>query len=162
MLQDVLEKIGAEYAEAKTGPSTSHPLARYIRVGGPSEIARVVGDSSLEFYGGCGVSGNWAHVPWVGLFDPVITDSAQRGFYIVYLFSADMQRVYLSLNQGTTEIQGELGSGRETFDELRSRAAIMRERVSDNRDRLDSKAIDLASNQFYPRGYEAGHAIGMM
>jgi 5-methylcytosine-specific restriction enzyme MrcB-like protein len=73
-----------------------------------------------------------------------------------------MQRVYLSLNQGTTEIQGELGSGRETFDELRSRAAIMRERVSDNRDRLDSKAIDLASNQFYPRGYEAGHAIGMM
>ena len=28
--------------------------------------------------------------------------------------------------------------------------------------RLDSKAIDLASNQFYPRGYEAGHAVGMM
>ena len=106
------------------------------------------------------VSGQWAYVPWIGLFDPAITDGAQHGFYIVYLFSADMKRVYLSVNQGTTEVQHELGSGEETFDELRSRAAIMRERASDHRKRLNIKQIDLASNRFFPRGYEAGHAFG--
>jgi 5-methylcytosine-specific restriction enzyme A len=71
-----------------------------------------------------------------------------------------MKHLYLSLNQGTTEVQEELGSGEDTFDELRSRAAIMRERVSEFRKRLNTKKIDLASDRFYPRGYEAGHAVG--
>ncbi|MGB6970291.1 MAG: DUF3578 domain-containing protein, partial [Methyloceanibacter sp.] len=89
----------------------------------------------------------WAHVPWVGLFDPAITDGAQHGFYIVYLFSADMKRVYLSMNQGTTEVKDELGAGEETFNELRSRAAIMRERAPDFQKRLKLRKIDLASER---------------
>ena len=109
---------------------------------------------------GAASAANGAHVPWIGLFDPAITDGAQHGFYIVYLFSADMERVYLSVNQGTTEVQAELGSGEETFDELRSRAAIMRERAPEFRKRLNAKKIDLASDKFFPRGYEAGHAFG--
>jgi len=131
-----------------------------MRKGGPNEVGRLLADSRLIAKGGCGVSGQWAYVPWIGLFDPAITDGAQQGFYIVYLFSADMKRVYLSVNQGTTEVQTELGSGEETFDELRSRAAIMRERTSEFRKRLNTKKIDLASNRFFPRGYEAGHAFG--
>ena len=71
-----------------------------------------------------------------------------------------MERVYLSMNQGTTEVQTELGSGEETFDELRSRAAIMRERAPDFKESLNIKQIDLASDKFFPRGYEAGHAFG--
>ena len=71
-----------------------------------------------------------------------------------------MKRVYLSLNQGTTEVHDELGSGEETFNELRSGAAVMRERTSEFRERLANKKIDLASDRFFPRGYEAGHAVG--
>ena len=50
-------------------------------------------------------TGNTAQVPWVGVFDRDITDSAQRGYYIAYLFNAKMQGVYLSLNQGWTDFQ---------------------------------------------------------
>ena len=32
-----------------------------------------------------------------------ITTSTQRGYYIVYLFSEDMERLYLTLAQGVTE-----------------------------------------------------------
>jgi len=128
VLRNVLERIGKSYIDAKTEPFQGHPLARFIRKDGPEEIAHTLGDSRLISKGGCGVSGQWAYVPWMGIFDPAITDGAQQGFYIVYLFSADMKRVYLSVNQGTTEVQSELGSGEKTFDELRSRAAIMRER----------------------------------
>lgn len=160
MLRNVLERVGKSYIDAKAESFQGHPLARFIRKGGPEEIARTLGDSQLISKGGCGVSGQWAYTPWIGLFDPAITDGAQHGFYIVYLFSADMKRVYLSVNQGTTEVQSELGSGEKTFDELRSRAAIMRERTSDLRHSLNSKGIDLASDRFFPRGYEAGHAFG--
>ncbi|ULQ58576.1 DUF3578 domain-containing protein [Brucepastera parasyntrophica] len=46
--------------------------------------------------------GNWAKVPWVSIFDRFVTESATQGFYIVYLFKADMSGVFLSLNQGVT------------------------------------------------------------
>ena len=36
----------------------------------------------------------------------------------------------------------------------------MRERTSEFRKRLNSKKINLSSNRFFPRGYEAGHAFG--
>ena len=32
-----------------------------------------------------------------------ITTSTQRGYYIVYLFSEDMERLYLTIGQGVTE-----------------------------------------------------------
>src|SRR5262245_59349163 len=160
MLRDVLEHIGKNYLAAKEEPFKGHPLRGFIRKDGVDEVARVIADPQLIGKGGCGVSGQWAYVPWLGLFDPAITDGAQHGFYIVYLFSADMERVYLSMNQGTTEVQTELGSGEETFNELRSRAAIMRKRAPGFQERLNIKQIDLASDRFFPRGYEAGQAFG--
>jgi len=47
--------------------------------------------------------GVWTDVPWVAVMDQKVTDSTQRGYYIVYLFSEDMRRLYLTLAQGVTE-----------------------------------------------------------
>ncbi|KJE28846.1 hypothetical protein LG52_1682 [Geobacillus kaustophilus] len=47
--------------------------------------------------------GNWTDVPWVAVMDQEATDSTQRGYYIAYLFSEDMRRLYLTLAQGVTE-----------------------------------------------------------
>jgi hypothetical protein len=149
VLRDVLERIGKSYIDARAASFQGHSLAQFIRQDGPDEIAHTLGDPGLISKGGCGVSGQWAYVPWIGLFDPAITEGAQRGFYIVYLFSADMKRVYLSVNQGTTEVQSELGSGEKTFDELRSRAAIMRERTSELRIRLNTKKLILPLTDFF-------------
>lgn len=49
--------------------------------------------------------GNWTETPWISVFDRDITETATKGFYIVYLFRKDMNGVYLSLNQGTTHLQ---------------------------------------------------------
>jgi len=48
--------------------------------------------------------GNWANIPWIAIFDKLITESAQDGYYPVYLFREDMSGFYLSLNQGVTEV----------------------------------------------------------
>lgn len=47
--------------------------------------------------------GVWTDVPWVAVMDQEVTDSTQRGYYIAYLFSEDMRRLYLTLAQGVTE-----------------------------------------------------------
>lgn len=44
--------------------------------------------------------GNRAEIPWIAIFDEELTKSAQKGFYIVYLFTNDYKGVYLTLNQG--------------------------------------------------------------
>jgi 5-methylcytosine-specific restriction enzyme A len=61
--------------------------------------------SSNDFYirGSAGMPNrSFAHVPWVAIFKQTITRSAQRGYYIVMLFSEDMSSLSISLNQGYT------------------------------------------------------------
>jgi 5-methylcytosine-specific restriction enzyme A len=48
--------------------------------------------------------GRWAGVPWAAIFDRFVTETAQDGYYIVYLVREDSTGVYLSLNQGVTTI----------------------------------------------------------
>jgi 5-methylcytosine-specific restriction protein A len=55
-------------------------------------------------------AGNMASVPWVGIFNRKITETAQNGYYIVLLFSEDMSSCFLTLNQGVTAFEKEYSS----------------------------------------------------
>lgn len=48
---------------------------------------------------------NWPITAWLAIFDKRITDTAHKGVYIVYLFNQDCSKVYLTLNQGCTELK---------------------------------------------------------
>lgn len=87
--------------------------------------------------------GQWAYVPWISVFDPAITTTATHGYYVVYLFAADMSRVYLSLNQGTTAVRNDFGTA--TGDELERRAHIMRTRLRDRDPKFTEAPIELRS-----------------
>jgi len=54
-------------------------------------------------------AGGWTRYPWIAVFNPEITTTIQEGIYIVYLFSEDMKRLYLTLNQGCTNLNKRLG-----------------------------------------------------
>jgi 5-methylcytosine-specific restriction protein A len=67
-------------------------------------IAGIVADErSYKTEGSVG-RGNWAETPWVAVFDLNVTDTATRGYYLVYLFRRDGQSAVLSLCQGTTAV----------------------------------------------------------
>jgi hypothetical protein len=68
-------------------------------------------------------------VPWISVFDPAITTSATRGYYVVYLFHAHEPIVHLSLNQGTTAVREEFGARAREI--LKDRADLMRKRVTE-------------------------------
>ena len=52
-----------------------------------------------------GRQANFGPLPWVRIYSPRYAPTAQAGIYLVYLFAADGSRVYLSLNQGTSELR---------------------------------------------------------
>ncbi len=51
--------------------------------------------------------GRWSAVPWIRVFYHDCTPSAKDGVYIVYLFAANGESVFITLNQGTTDSSSE-------------------------------------------------------
>jgi hypothetical protein len=78
-----------------------------------------------------GRRGHFSPFPWVRLYSQRYAPTAQEGIYLVYLFAADGSRVYLSLNQGTSEFRG--GDMRAITDRLilLARAAQARSTLGD-------------------------------
>ena len=45
--------------------------------------------------------GGWAEIPWVAVYKLSETDTLHHGFFIVYVFSADLLKLFLTVNQGS-------------------------------------------------------------
>jgi 5-methylcytosine-specific restriction protein A len=159
-LRDTLQKILTDYPSARVEPLEDHPLAAFIRHDAKHAVEDGLGElgAGLLVEGSPG-QGNWATVPWVSVFDPAITTSATRGYYVVYLFSANEPVVHLSLNQGTTKVREEFGA--RTREILKDRADLMRKRVQEFVASLPVTTIKLGSNARLPGDYAAGHSIGV-
>jgi 5-methylcytosine-specific restriction enzyme A len=63
-----------------------HPLASFIRDEAAQKVeGALASHRGLSVKGSAG-AGQWAAVPWLSVFDDVVTDSATRGYHVVYLF----------------------------------------------------------------------------
>lgn len=73
----------------------------------------------------------YSPTPWIRIYSPDHSPSAQDGAYLVYLFAADGSAVFLSLNQGTSEFRS--GHMRPINNQavLRGKAAEARNVLSD-------------------------------
>lgn len=109
-LRSALEKILKEWKSARQLSINENSLSKFIRSDFPKIVETVLGSKSIDYQiNGSAGAGNWASIPWLSILDKQITKSTQMGYYPVYLFRADMSGVYLSLIQGTTEINNRLG-----------------------------------------------------
>jgi 5-methylcytosine-specific restriction enzyme A len=143
MMRPSIERVLKEYKIAKTDSLAGHPLAQVITKSLPDYISDLIKAPTRYKVEGSAGKGNWAGCPWVSIFDISITESAQSGYYPVYLFREDMSGVYLSLNQGVTDI-------RETHKEnpkkvLQIRAADYRAQIGPLPARFTDTEIDLRS-----------------
>jgi hypothetical protein len=84
----------------------------------------------LQVHAG-GQQGSVAMVPWVRVYAPGQSPTAQEGVYLTYLFAADGSRAYLSLMHGSSEFRS--GSMRAITDQraLQARAAVARSDLGD-------------------------------
>jgi 5-methylcytosine-specific restriction protein A len=163
-LREALNKILNEYADESTGKFAGNLMADFVRHGLPDVVSGVLhGDGVAEpdvftIEGSAG-QGQWVRCPWVAVFDPVVTESAQRGYYPVYLFREDFTGVYLSLNQGVTDMREQYRS--RVKEALRTRAADYRARLGKVDAALSLAVIDLrpSHQSSYAADYEAGNIL---
>lgn len=98
-------------------------------------------------------AGNAALIPWVCIFQKDITTSAQKGYYIVLLFSEDMHSCYLLLIQAVTEYESKYG-GREYKNKLQQSAHAIIPYLEENLS-FTHGLIDLQASKKLGKGYEA-------
>ncbi len=160
MLSEKLRHITENYAKERMKPFTKSAFGDFVRhdLAIDAKKALVLWPFELRVKASVG-QGTWAAVPWLGFFDPLVTESATKGYYVVYLINPQDLTVTLSMNQGTTEIYQEYGParGREV---LARRARDIADRVPEFAEYFSTASINLGSEMGLPAGYEAGHAFG--
>lgn len=122
-MREFIETILNDYIIAKMKPFAGHSMGTYFRDEIPNAIYNtgIVNNSTHLVKGSVG-KGKWAKIPWVGIFDPKITATAQDGVYIVYLLDSDGNTLYLTFNQGSTVLKKDYGK-QEAIKRMRQKAS---------------------------------------
>ena len=163
MLAEQLSRLAREYAYERAKPFSGSKFGDFVRHDIALEAKKLLtagpdGPFDLKVKASVG-QGVWASVPWLAFFDPLVTETATQGFYVVYLINSDAQTITLSMNQGTTAIYNDFGPARGR-DVLKRRARDMADRVPEFAKKFSEDPIDLGSGSGLPAGYEAGHSFG--
>ena len=105
LFQQLMREYAHTYEEIRTTQNFKHPFGSLIRKDITDAIRKNVNLDQNQYIikGSCG-AGRWTSVPWIAVFDKRITTSAQRGVYVVYLLNKDEKELYLTLNQGATDV----------------------------------------------------------
>jgi MrcB-like, N-terminal domain/AAA domain (dynein-related subfamily) len=101
-LQRVLELQGFYSAGVNPEMQERNTIVKDIGVLQIRQLLTELKDFKKLIVNGSGGIGYNAAVPWIRISDPAKSDSAQRGWYLVFLFAADGSSVALTLNQGVT------------------------------------------------------------
>jgi 5-methylcytosine-specific restriction protein A len=136
--------------------SSQDPLYQLMVHRMPATLRGIVGRSmSYKIQGSAGqVNFPWAETPWAAIFDRLVTESAQRGHYLAFLFHPAGRGVYLSLNQAVTEMRT-TGGGNVPARRLLANATRLRSFIAPECVRgLITEPLDLAARGERTRGYE--------
>ena len=64
--------------------------------------------------------------PWIAVFNRNITESATKGYYLVYLLSEDLQRLVLEVGFGATQFEKRFGKGKRFYEAVDGAVINMR------------------------------------
>lgn len=156
-LKDILLDVSKNYLDQKKekfgGNSWKNVLTQ------KPQIVSDLTNTKLHINGSVG-QGRWATIPWIVLRDPAISVSTEQGFDLVYLFSADMKEIYLSLNQGWSYFKERISPLVKAKQSIEQVSSYLRSQL-DTYGRNDLLPdIDLQHGEKFntdlPEGYERG------
>lgn len=158
-LTEKIKKAGKLYASKDKEEFAGSEIGRIITKEIPMSLIAEANINQDKFLvaGSIG-KGQFAEIPWIAIFNKKITESATKGIYIVYLYTADMKGIYLSLNQGYTYFREKFG-GRQAKIEIEKMAETLRELVFIP-ENMKTYNIDLKATKPLGKGYMAGHIAG--
>jgi len=161
-LKGYLLNIINNYQAEKKNTFKQNPLANFIRSEADSSISELILNRDEYKISASAGQGGWAEVPWLGIFHNDVSISAKEGYDIVYLFRADSEGVYLSLNQGFTFYKDEFkgNNPKEKINKVSkywiAKLNLIRE---NNKFGFTTNPIDLKgiAKTDMPEGYELGN-----
>ncbi len=99
-LRESLEKIMFEYPLVSNDNFNGHSFASYVRNVVPKSISASLELPEIYRVKASAGNGSWAKVPWIAIFNKLVTESVMSGFYCVYLFRADFSGfIFLSIKE---------------------------------------------------------------
>ncbi len=141
-LRESIEKIILEYPLVSNDNFKGHSFASYVRNVVPKSISASLELPEIYSVKASAGKGSWAKVPWIAIFNKLVTESVKSGFYCVYLFRADFSGVYLSLNQGIADKRDQFGLGKSK-EILRGQAKLFKDKLGSDKLREFSDPLDL-------------------
>jgi len=120
MLSTYIPELARSWEPYRTGKTTNkeHPMHKLV----VDEIPEVLeswtlNKSKYKFVGSDG-QGNILRTPWFATLNLEVTDSATKGYYLVYLISADLKTLVLAIGFGAYQFEKQYGRGKKFFDAL--------------------------------------------
>lgn len=147
-ISSLIAKAAKDYQKARTQAFANNPIRNIFVKQIPDTLKNNVNLNGYIIKGSIG-QGNFAKVPWIAIMDPQLTDTTRAGIYIVFLFSADGKKVYLSFDQGISHLRENL--------KLRDSDIVKLSQEIANRYPLEDevlKEIKLRANTDLAKGYE--------
>ena len=119
MLYKFMDEYASELEVARKTQDFKRPFGHLVRQDIVHYFQNYIDTSIYSVKGSVG-AGRWTDVPWIAVFDKRITKSAQKGIYIVYLLNKDSKTLFLTLNQGATDVSQQGKDGKLTFTGIAS------------------------------------------
>jgi len=144
-LRESIDYLFSNYENATKEPFANNVTGDYIRNSIPQKFyeTELIDQNKYDIKASVG-QGKWAQVPWIGIFRRTITTSAMAGVYIVYLLSSNANSLYLTFNQGFTEIASNVPKS-ETIKRMRAIASNLINKLDKHGFNSDEN-INLGSN----------------
>ena len=91
MLHQFIDEYASELSLARKEDNFKRPFGALVRQSIPGLLKEHLDSDTYVVKGSVG-AGRWTDVPWIAVFDKRITQSAQKGIYIVYLLNKDSKK----------------------------------------------------------------------
>ena len=155
-MENILKEPIENYLIQKSQGFGGNKLASKFRKDFPKELSKILTDRTRYKVEGSPGKGQWTDCPWIAILDHLITDTPQKGYYPVFIFKADMSGVYLSLNQGVTDVIENYKKDAKSV--LKLRAEDFRAKLEYDTSQFVTE-IDLNSKTTNAKHYQAGNIL---
>ena len=118
MLREYLLQLIGGYDAYLEGRRTDgrHPMHKLLHDEIPAALSSLTPDPGHFQFKGSDGGGNITEVPWVAVFHREITESAQTGYYVVWLLPKDRKSIILELGLGATQFSDLYGENTKALD----------------------------------------------
>ena len=128
MFSTSITEVAQSWVTYRSGKTTNkeHPMHKLVVDDIPEVLESwTLNGAKYKFVGSDG-RGNILRTPWFATLNLEVTDSATKGYYLVYLISADLKTLVLAIGFGAYQFEKQYGRGKKFFDALGTAVANMK------------------------------------